>query len=68
MDVNFKESVQHGLLLMSRKLFSGSGDDTSSIAKSIYIGCFTGRTYFFNEMRPRKIFFGWSKLLSMLQS
>ena len=42
---------------MSRKLFSGSGDDTSSNANSICIGCFTGRTYFFNEIRPRKNFF-----------
>ena len=57
MDVIFLESVQHGLLLMSRKLFSGSGDDTSSNANSNCIGCFTGRTYFFNEIRPRKKFF-----------
>ena len=54
MDVIFLESVQHGLLLMSRKLFSGSGYDTSSNANSIYIGCFTGRTFFFNKIRPRK--------------
>ena len=57
MDVLFSESVQNGLLLMSRKLFSGSGDDTSSNANRIYIGCFTGRTFFFNEIRPRKNFF-----------
>ena len=42
---------------MSRKVFSGSGDDTSSNANSICIGCFTGRTYFFNEIWPRKNFF-----------
>ena len=52
MDVMFLESVQRGLLLMSRKLFSGSGDDTFSNANSIHIGCFTGRTYFFNEILP----------------